>query len=226
VLRLVTYYTPTHAAMCQRFVLARAWGFGERRSTEFEQTCPTGSFKSPGWNDCMLDKLRCLMALPEDGMPTVYVDADVALMPGLHDFCEGVFAWLPEDGVAFADDVVQWCAGVMLFRATPAVQGFWRLLADLSPIWNLPDQDIIHQLREQAVQTGGRLPIEPAVLPAGRVCNWATVSSPQIPAPWDGEPFEVPASCVAWHANWTVGVERKMQMLERVVLHGGQHRDD
>ena len=225
-LRLVTYYTPSHAAMCRRFVLSRAWGFDERRPSRFEQTCPTGAFKTDGWNVCMLDKLRCLMALPEDGMPTVYVDSDVALLRGFSEWCETVFEELPGSAVAFADDVVQWCAGVMLFRTTPAVQGFWRLLADLSPIWNLPDQDIIHQLRGQVTQTGGTLPIVPRVLPPDRVCNWATVNAPTVPQPWDGEPFVVPESCVAWHANWTIGVERKMRMLEGVVLHGGNHCDD
>lgn len=225
-LRLVTYYTPTHAEMCKRFVLSRAWGFAERRSFELDQTCPTGSFKSEGWNDCMLDKLRVLQELPTDGMPTVYVDADVALMRGFHDWCEVVFEELPGSAVAFSDDVIQWCAGVMLFRTTPLVQAWWRLLADLSPIWNLPDQDIIHQLRQQATQTGGTLPILPRVLPPDRVCNWATVNAPAIPAPWDGEPFTVPPSCVAWHANWTVGVDRKQRMLDRVVTHGRQHRGD
>jgi hypothetical protein len=225
-LRLVTYYTPSHAAMCRRFVLSRAWGFYERRPSRFEQTCPTGAFKSDGWNVCMLDKLRCLLSLPCDGMPTVYVDSDVALLRGFHDWCESVFAELPGSAVAFADDVVQWCAGVMLFRSTPAVHEFWRLLASLSPIWNLPDQDIIHQLRQQVTQTGGQLPILPRVLPPDRVCNWATVNAPTLPQPWDGEAFVVPQSCVAWHANWTIGVDRKMQMLERVVLHGGQYEPD
>jgi hypothetical protein len=225
-LRLVTYYTPTHAAMCRRFVLSRAWGFRERRAVSVPQTCPTGSFKSDGWNACMLDKLRVLQGLPEDGEPTVYVDADVALMRGFHDWCEGVFEELPGSAVAFADDVIQWCAGVMLFRTTPVVQAWWRLLADLSPIWNLPDQDVIHQLRQQASQTGGTLPIVPRVLPADRVCNWATVSAPTVPQPWDGEPFEVPESCVAFHANWTVGVERKFRMLESVVLNGGRDGDN
>lgn len=225
-MRLVTYYTPTHKEMCQRFVFSRAWGFHERRAVSVPQTCPTGSFKSDGWNACMLDKLRVLHGLPEDGEPTVYVDADVALMRGFHDWCEGVFEELPGSAVAFADDVIQWCAGVMLFRTTPVVQAWWRLLADLSPIWNLPDQDIIHQLRQQVTQTGGTLPIAPRVLPPDRVSNWATVNAPTVPAPWDGEPFAVPESCVAWHANWTVGIERKMRMLESVVLHGGNHRDD
>lgn len=216
-LRLVTYYTPSHADMCRRFVLSRAWGFKERISTQYDQTCPTGAFKSTGWNRCMLDKLDCLLRLPHDAVPTVYVDSDVALMPGFHEWCEETLSRMPNDAVAFADDIVQWCAGVMLFRSTPTVHRFWQLLADLSPIWNLPDQDVLHNLRIQSEQSGSRLPITPQVLHRSVVCNWATVNHPVVPAPWNGEPFVVPQSCLAWHANWTVGIDNKLAMLERVV---------
>ena len=218
-LRLVTYYTPSHEAMCRRFVLARSYGFKAVRSVAYGQTCPTGSFKSDGWNQCMLDKLDTLLRIPTDGMPTVYVDADVALMPGFHEWCEQAFKLVPKDnGVAFSDDVVQWCAGVMLFYATPAIRRWWQLLADLSPIWNLPDQEVIHRLRVQSAQAKGTLPIEPRLIPGDVVCNWATVSAPTIPPPWTGEPFVVPPTCLAWHANWTVGIENKLAMLERFVL--------
>lgn len=218
-LRLVTYYTPSHADMCRRYVLSRAQGFGERQATQYDQTCPTGAFKSPGWNDCMLDKLDCLMQLPQNAEPTVYVDADVALMPGFYEWCEETLASMPNDAVAFADDIIQWCAGVMLFRSTPTVHRFWQLLSDLSPIWQLPDQEVLHQLRMHSEQTGGRLPIVPQVLDRSVVCNWATISRNKFttPEPWNGQPFEVPSTCLAWHANFTVGIANKLEMLERVV---------
>jgi hypothetical protein len=48
-------------------------------------------------------------------------------------------------------------------------------------------------------------------------CNWATVSTPAVPPPWTGEDFDVPKTCLAWHANWVVGIDRKLEMLGRVV---------
>ena len=215
-LRLVTYYTPTHAEMCHRFVLSRAAGFDDVRRTAFGQTCPTGEFKAAGWNECMLDKLRCLMALPTDGMPTIYVDADVCLFPGLADWVDDFAARLGDDEIAFSDDVIQWCAGVMVFRSTPRVQTFWQTIADLSVAWDVPDQEAIHALRAQAAERRGRLPIRPRVLSPEVVCNWGTVSAPTKPPPWNGEPFAVPTTCLAWHANWTIGIKNKLRMLERV----------
>lgn len=215
-LRIVSYYTPTHEEMCKRFVMSRSDGFHERRFSRFGQTCPTGEFYSPGWNDCMLDKLRCLLALPTDSMATLYVDADVALMPGLHDWVADYARELGPDEVAFSDDLVQWCAGIMLFRSTTQVREFWLTVASMSQVWNLPDQDVIAHLRMQCDQRKGKFPIRPRVLPADRFCNWATVNGRPVP-PWNGESFVVPDTCLAWHANWTVGIENKMRMLERVV---------
>lgn len=216
-LRLVTYYTPSHEQMCREFVLSRVVGFDKIHSTQCEQTCPSGVFKSHGWNECMLDKLRCLMALPQDGMPTVYVDSDVALMNGFSEFCKEIFESLPDNGIAFSNDIIQLSAGIMFFRSTEVVQGFWRLVAELSPILNLQDQDVINNLFDESKTGKFILPIVPSVLPSDKVCNWATINTPNPPSLWDGEPFEVPQSCVAWHANWTLGIENKMRMLNRVI---------
>lgn len=213
-LRLATYYTPSHKAMCERFVLSRATGFSDVIAREYPQRCPTGVFKSDGWNACMDDKLDLLMRLPLDGTPTLYVDSDVVVLPGLAEWAEGRVRSMEFHEIAYSDDVVQWCAGVMLFRSTARVREWWQLLAALSPIWNLPDQDVIHQLRQQAAAQNGRLPVPMSVLSSDRVCNWATLGNM---TPWGGEPFAVPPACVAWHANWVVGVAAKLAMLERVV---------
>ena len=212
-MRLVTYYTDTHAEMCRRYVQSRAYGFTEVRSTHYQQTCPTGQFKSEGWDRCMLDKLDCLMRLPTDGEPTLYVDSDVVLMPGLAKWCEDAIRNACFDEVMYSDDVVQWCAGIMLFRSTCRVRDWWRLVADLSPIWMLPDQDVIHQLRVQCSDRGGCLPVPMKTLPADRFANWATIGNRSV---WQGEAFDVPRTCLAWHANWCVGVDTKYEMLRRV----------
>lgn len=213
-LRLATYCTPSHRSMCERFVLSRANGFSSVICREYPQRCQTGVFKSDGWNECMDDKLDLLMRLPLDGTPTLYVDSDVAILPGLAEWAEERVRSMEFHEIAYSDDVVQWCAGVMLFRSTAKVHAWWQLLAGLSPIWNLPDQDVIHQLRQHAAAQNGRLPVPMTVLPSDRVCNWATLGNL---TPWNGEQFSVPATCVAWHANWVVGIAPKIAMLERVL---------
>jgi len=162
----------------------------------------------------MLDKLDCLLSLPADGEPTLYVDSDVALMPGLREWAESYIESMPHDAIAYSDDVVQWCAGVMLFRSTAKTHAWWQLVADLTPIWNAPDQDVIHALRAQSADRKGSLPVPMHVMPGDVVSNWATIGNMSV---WNGDAFDVPASCLAWHANWTVGVAAKEEMLRRVV---------
>ena len=208
-MRLATYYTPSHREMCERFVLSRATGFGEVIAREYSQTCQSAVFKQAGWNDCMLDKLDLLMRLPQDGRPTLYVDADVCLLPGLAELCENQIRGMAFNEIAYSDDAVQWCAGVMLFRSTAKTHAWWQLVADMAQLLDQPDQDVIHVLRSNA----RRLPVPMSVMPGDRVANWATLGNRTV---WAGEQFDVPETAVAWHANWTVGVEAKMAMLEHV----------
>lgn len=208
-MRLVTYYTPSHADMCRRFVLDRAGAFEEVVSIEYGQTCQSGAFKEAGWNRCMDDKLETLLRLPCDGRPTLYVDADVLIRPGLAEWATHEIRRMQYDEISYSDDVLQWCAGVMLFRATDKVRRWWELVADMSRLLDQPDQDVIHVLRVNAK----RLPVPMSVLPGDRICNWATIGNVSV---WGGEPFDVPRTCLAWHANWTVGVANKVRMLERV----------
>ena len=98
----------------------------------------------------------------------------------------------------------------MVFHSTPRVALWWLLVREMSIIWNAQDQDAIHSLRMQSQERGGPLPVKMITIPGSAVANWATIGNRTV---WAGEPFGVPAGCVAWHANWTVGVERKMEML-------------
>ena len=108
----------------------------------------------------------------------------------------------------------------MLFRCTTKVREWWRLIADLSPVWVLPDQDVIHQLRAQSRERNGVLPLPMSVLPSNRVSNWATIGNRSV---WLGEPFDLPPECLAWHANWTIGVASKAEMLRRVAVGETSH---
>jgi hypothetical protein len=217
-MRLLTYYTPSHAEMCRRFVLSRAWAFSEVRALEYPQTCPSAAFKQPGWNRCMDDKLDALLRLPLDGEPTLYVDADVILFPGACQWAENYVRGMSFDQIAYSDDVVQWCAGVMLFRPTTKTRRWWELVADMSRLLDQPDQDVIHALRTNARS----LPVPMSVLPATKVANWATLGHTSV---WAGERIQLPAGCCVWHANWCVGVEQKMDMLEHVALQGKRTED-
>lgn len=209
-MRLVSFYTPSHKAMFDEYVAPRTGDFDEVVVAKVPQKCLSASFKQAGWNECMVDKIDMLRTLPDDGKPTLYVDADVVMTSGMAQWAREYAATLEPDAVAYSDDIVQWCAGVMVFHSTPRVALWWLLVREMSIIWNSQDQDAIHTLRMQSQERGGPLPVKMTTIPGSAVANWATIGNRTV---WAGEPFEVPSGCVAWHANWTFGVESKVEML-------------
>jgi hypothetical protein len=48
-LRLATFWTPSHAAMAREFVLDRVRGFSEIVAVEFPQSCPRRPAGTPAW---------------------------------------------------------------------------------------------------------------------------------------------------------------------------------
>lgn len=209
---VATYYTPSHAAMAQRYVLDRVHvaGFGGCIvHAEEHQLCESAQFKRTGWNQATAQKYEFLASLPCNGRPILFVDADVALFPGLAEWCdEHLDARMP-GWIGYGDDIVQWCTGVMLFRCTKPVLQWFRFCHQFCLLMGENDQDGLHILRAN----GKKLPVEPDVLPGSHVCNWATLGHMQ---PWQGEEINPPSSCMAWHANWCVGVQAKSDMLAQV----------
>lgn len=213
---IATWYTPSHADMAQRFVIDRykEAGFDECLFHVAKQTCPSASFKQPGWNGCTAAKLAWLANMPADGEPVLFVDADVALFPGLAAGCLDII----ETGYGrlwMQDDYVQMCSGVMLFNRTQHMIDFFDLWHKWCVFTNENDQDglaVIQHVRKQ-LNIDYYL-IQPYTVDSRLFANWRGLG---FTKPWQGEPIDPPETMVLWHANWCIGVEAKTKMLEQVV---------
>jgi len=211
---IASYCTPSHSEMMNEFVTKRAAAAGFRGISLMyspEQVCESGAFKRAGWNEATAAKYKYLAGLPEDGRPVLYVDADVAIYPGLAKWCEKHLDNRPPHWIGFGDDIVQWCTGVMLFRTTREVLDWFKFCWQFCDLIGENDQDGLHILRSHA----NHLPVECDALPGQRISNWATLGNLE---PWQGQQIDVPETTLAWHANWCVGVQRKMEMLRHVTL--------
>jgi len=218
---ICTYYTPSHAEMAANIrENYRACGFTEYVEWTAQQTCPSASFKQSGWNQCTAKKLLHLSDMPADYEKVLFVDADVAIFPGLAEWCS---KWLDDNPgrIGFGDDLVQKCTGVILFERTYANLDWFLFCHNFCEVMNQNDQDgmaIIEQISSQINPQG--LPADLTKLPGSIVSNWATIGNKTI---WDGERIKMPDSTLLWHANWCVGVENKQRMLDQVIS-GKQHQ--
>lgn len=210
---ICTYYTPSHAEMAADIRKNyKACGFTDYIEWTAPQSCPSASFKQNGWNICTIKKFKRLSELEPDGTPVLFVDADVAIFPGLADWC---LEWLDshESCIGFGDDIVQKCTGVILFDRYDHVLDWFRLCYDFGYAMRQNDQDSMAILESAGSQLNVPLPVDLEKLPGEVVSNWATLGGKGV---WAGEEFHIPETTLLWHANWTVGVESKTKMLERV----------
>jgi hypothetical protein len=209
---VATYATPSHVPMAKRFVLDRMELAGFCGSVvwfEEEQQCESATFKRTGWNAATSRKYRWLASLPEEDRPILFVDADVALFPGLAAWCERCLDDRFPGWIGHGDDIVQLCTGVLLFRSTREVLQWFDFCSKFCELIEENDQDGLHILKTNAKA----MPVQCETLPGNRVTNWATLGHMH---PWQGEPIDVPDTTLAWHANWCVGVEAKTRMLTEV----------
>ena len=210
---IATYFTPSHTELANRFVLSRTVlaGFGGVVCFADElQVCESGVFESPGFREASAEKLRFLGSMPADNRPMLFVDADVVLFSGLADWCEATLADKPSNWIGLQDDVLQWCTGVILFRRTREVLDWFMFVYRACVLANLNDQSGWNELRTAATNW----PVQCEVLPHDVISNYAWVTDAK--SLWDGQKFTLPGNCLLWHANWCLGLERKMQMLEQV----------
>ena len=209
---LVTYSSPSHREMCDRFVLSRAGlaGFGDDSVILFEdrQVCESATYNKKGFSDQTAGKIGSLATLPV-GERYLYVDADCCLFPGLAKWCNTKLT----DVVYFSDDLSQYCCGVMLWTQTEQTQRLFQLVAELTLIVEYHDQNIMNWLYNNAA--ANKFPVRVAKIARAVVANYATILGEQ--QAWGGQDFEVPRSVKIFHANYCVGVENKTQLLEKAL---------
>ena len=173
-----------------------------------ELQSPAAEFGTPGFRALMIERMVWLgqaLGVCVDGEVIGVADADVRWYDP--DFCVHGELLLMGDDIAFADDGANRCpcAGFWLARISPALRMFmaaWEsslLKADPGP------------LQDQAVLR--------AMLPSSGL-KWHLLDQNVV---WTtrfrytpGMDISVPENLSVHHANWTVGIDNKLEILGRV----------
>jgi hypothetical protein len=209
--KLVTYTTPSHAAMCKEFVLDRAElaGFADDDIILIEdiQRCGSGNYNDEGFVEQCASKIANLASLPL-GEQYFYCDADCCLFPGLRWW---VNTQIP-DILYLGNDIVQQCAGVMLWSHDKKTRRLFEIVADLCGIYGKHDQQVFNLLYQGSFT--GRFPVRAETMPSKIIANYASLQGKVVY--WNGQDFDVPSTVRLFHANFTVGVDKKQKLLEKV----------
>lgn len=197
--RLITVYSPSHEKLFYKYLRPTAHEF-EVIAKQLPQL-GNGEYMNSRWLEAMAMKVAFIRQQLR-GMPGevfVVADADVQMFPPVREY---LVEQLGDYDIAFQDDVSSCCAGFLVARANKKVEQFYATLS--KKIWNYKNEqtalnDLLCMVRWK------KLP--PTVFTIGLV-NEGRV--------WQGEPLKIPGNIRVHHANFTVGLENKIKLLELV----------
>ncbi|MDD5262350.1 MAG: putative nucleotide-diphospho-sugar transferase [Methylacidiphilales bacterium] len=215
-MKLLCIYSPSHACLAQRWFLPSV-----RHEYDVDvRNCPEpdgasrGTFLEADWQEAVQFKSKQILGVIErhPGECFVYSDVDVRFygptLPAVWRALDGC------DIVCHLDDPGgNLCTGFMAMRANAVTHLLWtRVLAAL-PKMRRDQIEFNRLLRVMTELRWGYLPEGFFGTGTFKARHWEP-----------GTHFHVPENPLVFHANWTVGVERKMALLQTTdeLIQGGR----
>jgi len=173
---------------------------------ELQQKCPTGEFKSEGWNDTTAEKLERIISIYDDTDTSdtfIFSDIDVQFFSPIIPLAEKA---LKQHDIVFQNDYygVE-CTGFFYCRKTTETKKVFETALKINKEYRDDQESVQASLRKyhSNVQRG-LLP--PQFFTFGMFYNM-----------WQGQTtIPLPRNIVLHHANWVSGVEGKLKLLKAV----------
>lgn len=203
--KLLTIYSDSHKKMFNDFFLSSFNKYLSNDyillSKEIPQVCMTGKYNSSGFFEAMLKKIQWIIENFEinDNEEMVFADCDIQFFQSLKyslnsDF---LFQW----------DFNNYCAGFMIFKQSKKVLNFFKNIEKLVSLNLFNDQYAINILLNVSYD------ISKEKLPIDTYWSIGNFNKGRV---WDKEEFLCNKKIIMHHANFTVGVNNKILMLEKM----------
>lgn len=213
-MKLLTYYTNSHKKIYELFFLPSYNEFLNEDfklvNSEYDQITEDISYGTNGFNQTMIGKIEHILKNidTDDKEPLVFSDCDVQFFQNISNDLKKE---IEDYDIKFQDDIVCVCAGFFICKQNENVKFFFEnVLNNLknSFINGYDDQQIINSFLRS-----GKYNLKHGLLPKNK---YFTVASSNNSKQWTGESFIIPKNILVHHANWTVGIENKLKLLEYV----------
>lgn len=219
-MKLDCLYSPTHEGLAKNFLIPSATEHGLRVRAHAMTRRLSGEWDAPGTMEMSISEVaRILFLEPCTHEVRMMCGVDILFLQEWPEYCRSFMAE-HDLQLCFAWDSHVPCLDFFCFRDTLEMRGYllnlqWQTFCVAQQHTPVGQQHLMftnNQFVNAELLKG--VDFKWGCFPGDVVCNWPNVSGRQ--ALWTGEAFDVPASCRAYHANWTIGVERKTRMLELV----------
>lgn len=215
---MYTLYTDTHRQLYEEWFLPsfekHMGDIVDLEAKEMPQISASGSFYSEGWQETMQYKTDIITQAIEDHRDDVFlfVDCDVQFFG---DVSEPMLNALQGKDLVGQNDGAMLCAGVIAVRANPIAKALWRTIKIRSPEYGC-DQRALNAILNAHVNRGS---IEWGKLDWDQFFNYRRLTEQDVVWTPDMDlhiPEQTLDNMLLHHANFTVGVQNKIIMMERI----------
>jgi hypothetical protein len=209
--KLITFYSNSHKEIYDIFYnsyckyLINDYNLS---TLNIDQMSPTGEYESEGFDLTMLKKVEWIIENinTNDSDILVFADCDI-------QFFQNIEEDLGEFDIKFQEDIGSYCAGFFICKQNQKVLDFFKYVHEtlkLNLDGKIHDQTIINHLLHNKIFTD----INVGLLDKNKYWTVANSNGGQV---WNGETINyVPKEIVMHHANFTVGIKNKLQLLNRI----------
>jgi hypothetical protein len=238
-MHIYTCYSESHRELLDRFWVPSLPPGSEFTATMISQACPSGDYHSANWAVAMREKVRVIISAIENeisrGMDRVFLFCDVDLIFA-SDFTADLQERMTHFDILTADDDDRHCTGFMGIRATDRTLQAWRWVErrvnrakcdqiafqqfvrfQEKPTWFDRFERFVRDHRQDPLARPE--PVRIGLLPGDQYANYFHLH--QSERCWNGEAEldispERLARIRVFHANFTVGMGRKIALLAKL----------
>lgn len=201
-LRIYTLFSPSHEVLHSNYLLPSIISEHETIIVRAKQLCDNASHMSKGWDKICYEKVKLFYDACQHNLGGYFAffDSDIEIFSS--NIFELMIDELGDYDIACQRDGNDHCSGLFIVRCNEATN---RLFRTMMHSYSKEDQHtlnkFVHTVRHKFLSS--------------RFYNYS-LSKEFNSSVWYGGKFNVPNDIVAFHANWTVGVNSKERMLKYV----------
>jgi hypothetical protein len=225
-MKFITFYSESHKNIFEIFLESFEKHLKpnhELKIKKINQISPTGNFNSQGFDLTMMEKINWIIENIDTNSNEnlVFSDCDVQFFDDFtidlsdndilfqHDFSNFDFSWFP-DGKKGISNYPNYCAGFFICKQTEKVKNFFievkkTFLNHMNGY--LHDQIVINKLISENYN------INHGILNSNLFWTVAFSTNGNV---WNGQEINVPSTVIMHHANFTIGVENKIKLMNKV----------
>lgn len=210
-IKLLTFFSESHKDMYNDHFLR---SFNEHLKENFillpntiEQYTKDGNYYDKGFNRAMKEKIRIIIDNIDtsDDTPIVFADADIQFFGDFSGYIENNMG---DSDIMFQDDILCLCAGFMIFKQTEEVKNFFVNVYNITHNFE-HDQVAINHLINTNQHNLKVKTLDREI--------FFTIGSATNAKQWNGETnLNIPKNILVHHANWTVGNDNKIKLLNYI----------